>query len=388
MKIKKVLFGLMVIMLTGCAGEIKMKNNERDFKNIRGFDASAESDSWNKGKYLDDDGIRKDIFEILKNHGVNWIRLRIWNDPSNENNPEFPGASDLETVVAQAVRVKSFGLKLLLDFHYSDYWADPGKQAMPHAWLECKSPDEVSEKLYEWTSLVLKTLKAVDAEPDMIQIGNEINTGIMTGWYDKGKLKPLSSAIGGSSTTAQNNYLKYLQSGITAARTVCPESKIMLHVAEGGGSIDWLLEMYKEAGLTYDVIGLSYYPFEKSHGTLESLTANIKSFKKKYKKSVVIAETAHPWMTDKPLGLDLVNATKNLTGKDGKLYKGIEEKKGRVLASKENQTNVIKAVADVSSKAGADGFFTWGGEYIGSWKYGMFDDKGHPQPVLSVFSEK
>ena len=377
------IFSLAILLLCGCSKGRYMNN---DF--IRGFDASAVNDQGNKDKYCDFDGSKKDVFEILKNTGVNWIRLRIWNEPENPNNPEFPGASNLATVLNQASRAKAQGLKILLDFHYSDYWADPGKQAIPQSWMECKTADEVSQKLYDWTEEVLTALKDAGTPPDMIQIGNEINTGILTGYYEKGKLKPLSSVISGSSTRSPDNYTKYLNSGIQAARKTCPESKIMLHVAEGGGKIDWLLDMYKDASLDYDVIGLSYYPFEKTHGTIESLSDNIKAFSKKYGKEIVVAETAHPWNTNNPNDADLKNASANLTLKSGKIYPGIAEVNGVVQASVKNQQAVITAVAEVSRKAGAKGFFTWGGEYLGSYRYGFFTDKGKPMPSLKLFAQE
>ncbi|MCR4632341.1 MAG: arabinogalactan endo-1,4-beta-galactosidase [Treponema sp.] len=380
MKLNKIIYaGLAALMLAGCS----RKSMENEF--IRGFDASAVNDEWNKDKYFDFDGIKKDVFEILKNNGVNWIRLRIWNDPNNTNNPEKPGFSNLETILNQAARAKAYGLKFLLDFHYSDYWADPGKQAIPQSWLECKTSDQVSQKLYDWTEKVLLALNEAGTTPDMIQIGNEINTGILTGYYEKGKLKPLSSVIGGSSSRSQDNYIKYLASGIKAARNTCPRSKIMLHVAEGGGKIDWLLDMYKNAALDYDVIGLSYYPFEKTHGTIESLAENIKSFRKKYGKEVIVAETAHPWYAKSAIDADLKNATANLTLKNGKIHSGIEERKGIVTASLQNQAAVISAVAKTAKNAGARGFFTWGGEYLGSPRYGMFTNKGKAMTSLKLF---
>lgn len=365
-------------LLTGC-------NEDNKMNYIYGFDASAESDSWNKGRYKNESGEKNDIFEILKDHGVNYIRLRVWNDPKNVNNPEEPGLSNLETLVKQAKRVKALGLGFLLDFHYSDYWADPGKQAIPQAWLSCTTSEQVAEKLSDWTSQVLSALNDAKASPDMIQIGNEINSGILTGYYENKKLKPLSSVVSGSSSRSPKNYIKYLQSGIDSARKNCPQAKIMLHLAEGGGKINWLLDMYKDAGLDYDIIGLSYYPFEKSHGDIDNLAENIKSFRKTYGKEVVIAETAHPFMTDNPKSADLVNATANLTHKNGLVYEGIEVKNGLVTASVKNQAAVIKAVSDTAKASGARGFFTWGGEYLGSWKYGMFSDAGHPLASLKVF---
>ena len=218
MKINKIIYiALAGLMLAGCSRK-SMKN---EF--IRGFDASAVNDEWNKDKYFDFDGNNKDVFEILKNSGVNWIRLRIWNEPENPNNPEKPGASNLATLLNQAARAKSLSLKFLLDFHYSDYWADPGKQTIPQSWLGCKTSDEVRDKLYGWTEKVLKALNDANTSPDMIQIGNEINTGILTGYYENGKLKPLSSVIGGSSTRSKENYIKYLAAGIKAARKICSQ---------------------------------------------------------------------------------------------------------------------------------------------------------------------
>ncbi|MCR5606881.1 MAG: arabinogalactan endo-1,4-beta-galactosidase [Treponema sp.] len=363
---------------------------KKDF--IKGFDASAINDEFQKDKYKDDNGNKKDVLEILKNHGVNWVRFRIWNNPKDENNPDFPGNSNLETVIQQCKKAKELNLKILLDFHYSDYWADPGKQAIPHDWLQKATADTIAENLYNWTAKVVKALKEANCSPDMIQIGNEINSGILTGYYENGKLQKLADELSGSSQPqrknplAKANYTKYLAAGIKAVREYSPSSKIMLHVANGGANISWLLDIYKNAGLDYDVIGLSYYPFERSHGKIEQLAKNIKTFRKKYKKEVVIAETAHPWKTDNPTCKDLENASNNLTNENGKVYENTISENGYITASLQNQVNVIRAIMKIAAENGALGVFTWGGEYIGNWKYAFFDENGLPLPSLYIFS--
>src|SRR5262249_7080700 len=132
-----------------------------------------------RGGKFKENGEQKDALTILKDHGVNWVRLRIWNDPTDANGqPLGGGNNDLATTVALATRAKSMGFKFFLDFHYSDFWADPGNQNMPKAWVGLNAAD-LQKAVYDYTANVMQTLSEAGAMPDMVEIGNEVNGGMM-----------------------------------------------------------------------------------------------------------------------------------------------------------------------------------------------------------------
>lgn len=357
---------------------------------MRGFDASACNDG-GRGTYADASGNIKDIFEVLPDFGINWVRLRVWNNPSSAKNPSVPGASDKATVVDQAVRAKKNGLKLLLDFHYSDYWADPGKQLIPEDWLSCTDSDQLAAKVSEYTEEVLSALVEAGACPNMIQIGNEISSGMLKHSAIDADEKVTEAASSVSGTFGSANYFKYLVSGISAARSVCPNAKIMLHFTDinRGNPVTYLANFktaFATAGVDYDVVGLSYYPEWSSHGSLSALGEKIASIKSTYKKEVVVVETSAPNTIDSDSSKNFYadQYVTNLTV-DGKIYEGIEQSSdGKVYASVQNQAAIIRAVMDVAVKNGALGVFTWGGEYKGDWKYGLFYGSGKPMPSLAV----
>ncbi|MCR5219141.1 glycosyl hydrolase 53 family protein [Treponema sp.] len=358
---------------------------------IRGFDASAVNDS-GTGSYYDASGNEKDIFNILPSYGVNWVRLRIWNNPDSDNNPSVPGASDLEVVLDQALRAKAAGLRLLLDFHYSDYWADPGKQLIPEDWLDCTTSDELAAEVTDYTTEVLTALVSQGTAPDMIQIGNEISSGILlhSAMDEDENVTAASSDIKG--TFCSDNYFKYLAAGIEAARTCCPDARIMLHFTDINrnnpvsylSSFDTAFETY---GVDYDVVGLSYYPKWSSHGTIDALGSKIASIQSTYGKDVVIVETNVDntiSSTSSENYYDSVTVA-NLTV-DDEIYSGIDTDSTGVPASYQNQANIIRAVIEVAAQNGALGVFTWGGEYKGSWEYGLFASSGKPAPSLVVLN--
>lgn len=341
---------------------------------MRGFDASMVSVLEEDGvKYCTSDGTVKDIFTILKNNGVNWIRIRVWVKPTGY--PDYnkaDGDNSTSRTVAIAKRVKSAGLNLLLDFHYSDYWADPGKQYCPSEWKNISSVSDMSAKIKEYTEAVLTELNNNSATPDMVQIGNEINTGILTSQCK-------STDIQGDISGHTSNLVAYLNAGASAVRAKAPNAKIMIHMAEGGNS--YLQTLYgKLTSVDYDVIGLSYYPFFTSHKTLNDLSSNISSLKSMYNKEVVIAETSFAWTceyndnTNNQLwytgdDCSLVQAVTNLVSSDGStIYTGVKTSSYRgkniVTASVENQAQVVRAIMEVSAKAGATGIFYWGGDSV------------------------
>lgn len=240
-----------------------------------GADISFLPQLEDRGFTFKDEGTEKDAIEILNDHGFNYVRLRIFNNPAREGgySPE-KGFCDLENTKAMAKRVKAAGMKLLLDFHYSDYWADPGKQYKPKAW-EGLGFQELKKALYDYTYDVIKQLQDQGTTPDMVQIGNEINHGIV--WPE--------GSVGNLDSLAQ-----LLNAGAAAVKAVDPTITMMLHVALGGQnheSVFFIDNMIKR-GVHFDVIGESYYP--KWHGTLDDLRDNLTDLIRRYDKDVIVVE--------------------------------------------------------------------------------------------------
>lgn len=353
---------------------------------MRGFDSSADREA--AVAYKNTAANNCSIYQTLAGFGVNWVRLRVWNNPQNGNIPNGNpgGKSDKAVVIAQSVEAKRAGLKVLLDFHYSDYWADPGKQVIPADWLSCTTSDAMAQKLYDYTKEVLEALEEAGAAPNMIQIGNEISSGLLKhsaiseASDNTVSVTEAASSVAGTFRSA--NYFKYLNAGITAAREVCPSAKIMLHFTDvnRNSPLNFLSSF---SDLDYDIVGLSWYSEWASHGTLENLGYLISGIKKNFNKEVAVVETNVHHTTQE--GVLTAQHKTNLTSADGKLYSGIiTDASGNIVASVQNQVNIIRAVIEVTVKNGGCGVFEWGGEYLGAWN-SMFAGSGVPLPSLAVF---
>lgn len=259
---------------------------------IRGADVSTLLKVEDKGGEFYDRGVRKDPLVILRSHGVNYVRLKIWKDPV-----DVDGYNDLAKTVEMAQRAKKAGFKLLLDFHYSNFWADPGRQDKPTAWMGL-NPEELEQAVYDHTAETVQALKDVQALPDMVQIGNEIQSGML--WPDG---KTWGEGSGGFDRLAP-----LLRAGIDGVRDVAGnrDVKIMLHLADGGdnGLYRWWFDEVTKRGITdFDVIGFSFYPYW--HGTLAQLGANMADISARYDKDVMVVETAYAFTLEN--GDDLPN---------------------------------------------------------------------------------
>ncbi|WP_369993885.1 glycosyl hydrolase 53 family protein [Winogradskyella sp.] len=228
-----------------------------------------------RGMKFYDDGLEKDAIEILKDHGFNYIRLRIFVNPENEKGySPAKGFCGLDYTLQMAKRIKDAGLNLLLDFHYSDTWADPQKQFKPKAW-EGLEFNELTSALKDYTKSVLTQLKAQGTMPDMVQIGNEINHGIV---WPEGHISNL------------DNLANLLKAGTEAVREVDAGTIVMMHLALGGQNeetVFWFDNMIAR-GVEFDIIGLSYYPIW--HCTLDDLNANMLDIIVRYQKDVNVVE--------------------------------------------------------------------------------------------------
>jgi beta-galactosidase len=226
-----------------------------------------------KGIKFSDQGQQKDAVEILKDHGFNYIRLRIFHSPANDSgySPKT-GFCDLAHTLQMAKRVKAAGMKLLLDFHYSDYWADPEKQYKPKAWRNL-SFNQLKDSVYSYTRMVIQALKDQGTAPDMVQVGNEINHGMI---WPEGHVSHLDSLT------------QLIKAGTKATLDVNPSTMMLLHVALGGqhDESEFFIEQMVSRGVHFDVIGESYYP--KWHGTLDDLRNNLTALSKKYGDVIVV----------------------------------------------------------------------------------------------------
>ncbi len=240
-----------------------------------GADISWAPSQEDRGTTFSDQGVEKDVLKILADHRFNWIRLRLFVDPTAENGYSRQGYCGLEQTLAMAKRVEAAGMKLLLDFHYSDTWADPGKQFTPASWKGL-SDDELADKIYEYTNGVIKRFAAEGVTPEMVQIGNEIHNGFL---WPQGRIKDSPDTFGA-----------LLRGASEAVREADPNIKIMVHPALGGdnGRSVWFFDLVLSHNVVFDVIGQSYYP--EHHGTLEQLKSNLTDLAKRYRKPIVVVE--------------------------------------------------------------------------------------------------
>jgi len=226
------------------------------------------------GKFIEN-GKPVDAVNLLREHGFNWIRLRIFVNPENEKGySPGKGFCGLTHTLEMARRVRDAGMKLLLDFHYSDYWADPQQQNLPKAWSGLDFQD-LQDSVQHYTTRVLLALKAQGTLPSMVQIGNEINHGIL--WPEGHISHPDQLAA-------------LLKAGLKGVTEADPSLPVMMHLALGGQNqeaVFWLDNMIAR-GVTFDVIGLSYYP--RWHGTLDDLKNNLDDLQKRYHKPLIVAE--------------------------------------------------------------------------------------------------
>ena len=366
---------------------------------IRGMDASAVLSVENSGaRYYNFDGEEQDVFETLAQAGVNYIRLRVWNDPYDEDGNGYGGGdNDLATAIELGKRATQYGMKVSIDFHYSDFWADPKKQFAPKAW-EDMTVDEKSDALYDYTKESLKELLDAGVNVTMVQVGNEINNGM-------------------SGETEVSNVMQLLSSGSKAVREIAKEYdrdiQIVLHYTniENNDEIDTAASNLEEYGVDYDIFGLSYYPFWD--GDNENMQTVAKNLMDNYGKKVIIAETSYLYTTEDGDGFG-----NSFDGSKDDLVEGYG-------ATVQSQATMIRDICAAANEAGVAGMFYWEGTWIpvgsadqdnsalwekygsgwassysikydpddagkyyggGSWdNQAMFDFTGHPLASLNVF---
>ncbi|MEH0689258.1 glycosyl hydrolase 53 family protein [Vibrio cholerae] len=257
---------------------------------IRGMDISMLPEIEALGGKYYQNGSEQDLIEILKDHGVNSIRARIWVDPMSASGEVFGGGNNtLERSIELGKRAQENGMTFLLDIHYSDFWADPKKQQKPKEW-EALTFENLTQKVYDYTAEVMKAHQAEGVVPDMVQVGNELNGGMLwpdgKSWGQDGKEFDRLSLL--------------LKAGIQAVHDNDngKDIQIMLHLAEAGdnGLFRWWFDEITKHGVDYDVIGMSYYPWW--HGPIDKVKANMNDVISRYNKPIVLVETSFPFTNE------------------------------------------------------------------------------------------
>lgn len=304
---------------------------------IRGMDASSVLAEENSGViYYNYEGEEQDVFMTLAQSGVNYIRLRVWNDPYDENGNGYGGGNnDVAAAVELGKRATRYGMKVCIDFHYSDFWADPKRQHAPKAW-EGMSAEEKCDALYEFTKESLTEILDAGVDVGMVQVGNEINNGM-------------------SGETDPSAVMALLRAGSRAVREISEaygkDIRIAVHYTniEQSDEIDRIASRLSNYGLDYDIFALSYYPFWD--GTTENMQAVVRSLREKYGKEVMIAETSYCYTAEDGDG-------------SGNSFDGIDGLVEGYAATVQGQASMIRDICAAANEAGALGVFYWEGAWI------------------------
>ena len=310
---------------------------------IRGVDISSILAVENAGvTFCNEYGRKQDIFRTLSEHGVNYIRVRVWNEPYDSRGNSYGGGNcDLYTAAEIGRRAAKYGMKLLVDIQYSDFWADPEKQTRPKYWIQ-HDHETLKGEIYKYTAWVLETISEAGGNIGMVQVGNETNC-FFCGETDMYKICDLFA------------------SGDQAIRDFDRSVLIAHHFANPStGSYAWYAQVMDECNLDYDVFATSYYPYW--HGTTENLTAVLKEIADTYKKYVMVAETAYPYTSED--GDTFGNAVSE--DSDSAVFRYDISVEGQAQCL----TDVFQAVANVGEKG--IGVFYWEPAWLGvngiSWE--------------------
>lgn len=312
-----------------------------------GADVSFLKAAEDHGKVFKDHGKAKPGLEILKAHQYNWIRLRLFHTPTDLPN-------DLAYTLAEAKAAKKLGFRFLLDFHYSDTWADPGKQFTPRAWEKMSHP-ELVKAVFDYTRQAIASFQKEDAMPDMVQIGNEVINGML--WPD------------GRLPANWDNFADLIKAGIAGVQSACGGRscpQIMIHIDRGGDPTHTkeFFDKLNTYQVAFDVIGQSYYPWW--HGGLDQLRDNMAFMAHIYHKDIIVVETAYNWRPAEYI-----------------------QKAGPFPETPEGQKQFLQEVNRVVQETPdgrGKGIFWWEPAVTGPLtSRGFFDDQGNALPVLTVF---
>jgi arabinogalactan endo-1,4-beta-galactosidase len=304
---------------------------------VKGADVSWVTQMEASGyKFYDKNGVQQDLFALLKNLGFNSIRLRAWVNPVN-------GWCNTTDLVKKAIRAKNAGMKIMIDFHYSDVWADPGDQNKPAAWVNLTTLNLITT-LSTYTIGVMDTLKMNGITPNWVQVGNETNDGML--WED------------GRASTHMATFAALISSGYNAVKSVSPSTKVIVHISNGfdNSLFEWMFDGLRANGAKWDIIGMSLYPTISNYTTLDvQCFANMNDMVTRYGTPVMVVEVGME--ADQP------------------------------ATTQSFLTDILTKVHSVNNKQGL-GVFYWEPEAYNWQGYGLgaFDNTGKPTIALNAFA--
>jgi len=341
---------------------------------ILGADLSYVNELEDCGGFYTENGTRSDPFLLFAKSGANLVRVRLWHSPTWTNYSTYP---DVEKTIR---RTKEAGMKILLDFHYSDDWADPQKQIIPSAWSNIEELSVLLDSIYDYTYKVIHRLDSKGLLPEMVQIGNEINNEIL-------KHEPYQT----TDTINWSRNIALINKAIQAVNDACTHSslvpKIMIHIAQPENALIWFDKAFKNNLSDFDIIGISYYS-KWSDYSMSELYQAIGLLRKKFGKEVIVAETAYPWT------LKNFDEAGNILGEDT-LVEGYP-------TTPEGQYNYMVDLTKTVIKGGGTGIIYWEPAWITSpcsthwgkgsrWENAAFfdpDNQNEPLPVMNFFSQE
>lgn len=304
---------------------------------IKGADISWLTQMESTGiRFYNSSGVQSDCIQILKDLGLNAVRLRVWVNPTDNWN-------NTADVVAKAVRAKKLGMKILIDFHYSDWWADPGKQSKPAAWAS-QDFATLRQSLVDHTTDVLNSLKRNGITPTWVQVGNETNDGML--WPD------------GRASASMGNFAQLVNAGYNAVKSVDTSIKVIVHISNGydNALFRWIFDGLKNNGIQWDIIGMSLYPEATNWSAINAQCLNnMNDMVSRYHKDVMIVEAGMSW--------------------------------DQAAACKSFLNDLIVKVKSVPGHHGL-GVFYWEPECYNNWQgytKGAFDNSGKPTAALDAF---
>lgn len=317
------------------------------------------------GKYYEG-GVEKDALEIFQNNGFNYGRVRLFHTPDLEG----PVCNSLEYTLQLSKRIKQSGMKLLLNFHYSDTWADPGKQFIPEAW-ETLDFDTLKDSVYQYTLNVIRRFDQEGILPDMVQVGNEINHGML---WPEGQIYKEGQAAD------WEHFCELLKAGIKGVEDAVPgaEIQVMVHSASGGNrnTTEHFFGNISQHGVQFDIIGQSYYPWW--HGSFQDMRENIEFMSSAYDQDIIYVETAYFWKG---------NYSDRGDFKDQQPYP----------CSRQGQFDFLQQLCEILNKyPQVKGVFYWYPESVDCdaeaglfyWTRSLFDEQGNALPGLGAFNSK
>ena len=305
---------------------------------VKGADISWLTEMEASGrKFYNNAGVEKECMQLLKDLGMNAIRLRVWVNP-------ISGWNNTADVLAKAIRAKNLGMKIMIDFHFSDTWADPGHQTKPAAWAS-QDLNTLKQSLANHTTSVLNTLKTNGITPAWVQVGNETNDGML--WPD------------GKASVNMNNFAQLVIAGYNAVKAVDASIKVIVHISNGydNNLFRWIFDGLKNNGAQWDIIGLSLYPTPSNWSALNNqCLSNMNDMVSRYNKDVMVLEVGMSW--------------------------------DQATACNSFLTDLITKVRAVSGGRGL-GVLYWEPEAYNNWQgytLGAFDNSGKPTVALNAFN--